>query len=237
MRSRTFFAGTATLIAAALAAVALAKAAPQAAAQNPLLVSDKGAFRILLDGAEVGTEQFETAPSDKVWIVRSETVVRVPGERETRSSGELRISADGTLLGYKWTAQAEKKTSGSVEFSQGTAKTSIDVGAKEPYLQDFVFPSPRVAVLDNNLYSQYALLALLYNWNVKGQQIFPVLIPQDMTPGSVSVESLGAKTIEAAPFEALRVNTADAEITIYFDARRRLMRLEVPAANVAIVRR
>jgi len=221
-----------------IAAVVLTLASPHAlSAQAPPLVPDKGAFRILLEGAEVGTETFETAPSGNSWTVRSETVVRVPGAPETRSSGELRISADGTPLSYKWSAQAEKKTSGAVEFDQGTAKTSIDVGSKEPYREDFVFPSPRVAVLDNNLHHQYALLALLYNWNAKGQQTFPVLIPQDMTPGSVSVESLGPKTVEAARFEALRVNTPDAEILVYFDAQRRLMRVEVPAAGVAIVRR
>jgi len=234
MRKRVFLAG--------IAAVVLAAAWPQglsaqAAAANPLLVPDKGAFRILLEGAEVGAEQFETAPSGNAWIARSETVIRVPGGNESRSTGQLRLSADGTPLRYDWTAQAEKKTSGAVEFEQGTAKTSINFGGQNPYQQDFVFPSPRLAVLDNNLYHQYALLALLYNWSAKGQQTFPVLIPQDMTPGSISVESLGAKTVEAAPLEALRVSSADLEIVVYFDARRRLMRLEVPAANVAVVRR
>jgi hypothetical protein len=216
--------------------LALALASPQALPAQTL-VPDKGAFRILLEGAEIGTEQFEIAASGAGWIVRSETVARVPGSGETRSSGELRVSADGAPLSYKWSAQAEKKTSGAVEFNQGTAKTSIDVGAKEPFQEDFVFPSPRVAVLDNNLHQQYALLALLYNWNAKGRQSFPVLIPQDMTPGSISVESLGSKTVESAPLEALRVNTDDAEVLVYFDAQRRLMRLEVPAAGVAIVRR
>jgi len=239
---RVLLAGTAAVVMTlgsphAFSAQAAAQPSPQAAAQNPPLVPDKGTFRILLDGAEIGTEQFETAPSGNVWTVRSETLVRVPGSGETRSSGELRISADGTPLGYKWSAQAEKKTSGSVEFDKGTAKTSIDAGGKEPFLQDFVFPSPRVAVLDNNLYHQFALVALLYNWTAKGRQTFPVLIPQDMTPGSISLESLGARTIEAAQLEALRVNSADLEIVLYFDARRRLMRLEVPAASVAVVRR
>jgi hypothetical protein len=218
--------------------VVLTLASPCAlSAQAGLLVPDKGAFRILLQGAEVGTETFEIAPSGTSWTVRGETVVRIPGAPETRSSGELRVSADGTPLSYKWSAQSEKKTSGGVEFDQGTARTSIDIAGKEPYREDFVFSSPHIAVLDNNLHQQYALLALLYNWNAKGQQAFPVLIPQDMTPGSISVESLGSKTVEAARLEALRVNTADAEILLYFDAQRRLMRLEVPAAGVAIVRR
>jgi len=235
MTSRTFVAGTtALLLTAALAALGWAQAP---GAQNTSPIPDKGAFRVLLNGAEVGSEQFETAASDNVWIAKGESVTRVPGEPETRSSGELRISADGTPLGYKWSAQADKKTSGSVEFDKGAVKTYTDVGGKDPYQQDFVFPSPRVAVLDNNLYHQYALLALLYNWTAKGRQTFPVLIPQDITPGEISVESLGPRTVEGATLEALRVNSADVEILAYFDARRRLMRIEVPAAMVAIVRR
>ena len=235
MTSRTFVAGTtALLLTAALAALGWAQAP---GAQNTSPIPDKGAFRVLLNGAEVGSEQFETAASDNVWIAKGESVTRVPGEPEVRSSGELRISPDGTPLGYKWSAQADKKTSGSVEFDKGAVKTYTDVGGKDPYQQDFVFPSPRVAVLDNNLYHQYALLALLYNWTAKGRQTFPVLIPQDITPGEISVESLGPRTVEGATLEALRVNSADVEILAYFDARRRLMRIEVPAAMVAIVRR
>jgi hypothetical protein len=217
---------------------AAAPALAKPIAQVPLPVPDKGAFRILLSGTEVGTEQFEAASSGNAEIVRSETVIRVPGQPETRSSGELRVSADGTPLGYKWTAQSDKKASGSVEFADGAAKTFIDLGAgKDPFEQDFMFPSPHLAILDSNLHYQYALVALLYDWNAKGQQTFPVLIPQDVTPGTISVESMGSKTVEGSTFEALRVNTADLEVVAYFDARHRLMRLEVPAADVAVVRR
>ena len=66
--------------------------------------------------------------------------------------------------------------------------------------------------------------------------MFPVLIPQDMTPGSITLESLGTQTGENAGLEGLRVRTADVEIDLYFDARYRLMRLEVPAAKVVVTR-
>jgi hypothetical protein len=213
-------------------------AAPRPAAPVSFPVSDKGTLRILLAGAEVGTEQFEASAVGGARIIRSETVLRAPGQPEARSMGELRIAADGAPLNYKWTAQSDKKASGSVEFKDGTATTFLDLqNGKDPYHSDFMFPSPRVAILDNNLYYQYALVAQLYDWNLKGQQTFPVLIPQDVTPGSITVESLGPKSVEGGTFEALRVNTADLEILAYFDARRRLMRVEVPAAMVTIVRR
>ena len=97
--------------------------------------------------------------------------------------------------------------------------------------------SPLIAVLDNNLYYQYALVAQLYDWSAGGQQTFPVLIPQDVTPGTITVESLGPKTVEGGTFETLRVNTTDIEILAYYDTRHRIMRVEVPAAMVTIVRR
>ena len=214
-------------------------AAPRAAVSISLPVPDKGTLRILLGGMEVGTEQFETGAAGNVRIVRSETVLHVPGQPEMRSAGELRVTTDGSPLAYQWTAQGEKKASGSVEFKEGTAKTLLDLGTgKDPYQSDFMFPSPHVAILDNNLYYQYVLVAQLYDWNAQGQQIFPVLIPQDMTPGTISVESLGQKAVAGgATFETLRVNTADLEILAYYDARHRLMRVEVPAAMVTIVRR
>ena len=248
---RTFFAGTATaLIAAALSAPTFAQTtpkltpasspatAPKPAVSQSALLPDKGTFRIFLNGAEVGTEQFEAQAAGSARIVRSETVLHIPGQPETRSSGELRVAADGSPLSYKWTAQAEKKVSGSVDFKEGTATTLLDLGnGKDPYQSDFMFQSPRIAILDSNLHYQYALVAQLYDWNAKGRQDFPVLIPQDVTPGNISVESLGPRTVEGGTFETLRINTADLEILAYYDTRRRLMRVEVPAAMVTIVRR
>jgi hypothetical protein len=209
--------------------------AAQAGQAGGAFTQDKGKLRIMQNGAEAGTEQFELAPSGNVWIARGETTIRIPGGGETRSTGQLRMNADGTPIHYDWTAQGSTKASGTVDFENGTAKTSVNLG-KQPVLQDFKFPAPRVAILDNNLYDQYCILGRLYDWKALGTQTFPVLIPQDTTPGTVSLESLGAKTINGADLQGLRVRSADLEIEVYFDARHRLMRLEVPDAMVVVVR-
>jgi hypothetical protein len=253
MNCSRYFAAVAAVLAAVFSTAALPQKTPKltpasassatgsATKPNALvssLLPDKGAFRILLNGTEVGSEQFEIQASGENRVVRSETVIRAAGQPEMRSSGELRVAPDGSPLGYKWNATADKKASGSVEFKDGSAKTFLDQDAgKDPYQADFLFGSPRVAVLDNNLYFQYTLVAQLYDWNAKGSQSFPVLIPQDITPGSITVESLGPQKVAGGAFEALRVTTADLEIVAYFDARHRLMRLEVPGAMVSIVRR
>jgi hypothetical protein len=67
-------------------------------------------------------------------------------------------------------------------------------------------------------------------------QSISVLIPQDATPGSIDVESLGGKSVDGANLELLRVHSTDLEIELYFDAKFHLVRLEVPAAKVVILR-
>jgi hypothetical protein len=239
MKSRVLVAGLALMLAVPLLSAHSRHprfGVPVPADAGSTFTPDKGKLRILQGGAEAGSEQFELEPSGNGWIARGNTLLHLPGGGEVRATSLLRLSADGSPLHYEWTAQGQKKASGTVDFKNGTAKTEINLGGKNPLQEDFKFRSPRVAILDNNLYDQYALLARLYDWNAKGTQTFSVLIPQDMTPGSIAVESLGTKTIDGHSLEALRVHTADIDVQVYFDAQHRLMRIEVPAANVVIVR-
>ena len=206
-------------------------------AADSAFTPDKGKLRILQQGNEAGTEEFSFAPSGNGWVMEDESIIHVPGSSEMRTSGQLRISADGTPQHYTWNAQGDKKASGVVEFENGTAKTSTSVpGAKQPVQQDFKFTSGRIAVLDNNLYEQYALLGRIYDWNSRGTQSFSVLIPQDATPGSIDLEAIGAKSVDGANLEVLRVHSTDLEIELFFDAKFHLVRLEVPAAKVVILR-
>jgi hypothetical protein len=197
---------------------------------------DKGKFRITINGQPVGTEEFEIAASGNTWLEHSSMTAHAPGSADVKSTGQLRLTADGSPVRYDWAAEALKKATGSVDFDNGTAKCSADLGKPTPLRKDFKFTSPVIAVLDNNLYYQFAILARLYDWKTGGKQTFPVLIPQDMVPGSISVESLGQEQAGNGRYEALRVSSPDLEIMLYLDGSHRMMRLEVPSSNVVIER-
>jgi hypothetical protein len=62
------------------------------------------------------------------------------------------------------------------------------------------------------------------------------VIPQDMVPGTISVESLGPQQAGNSKLEGLKVSSPDLEIMLYVDASHRMMRLEVPSSNVTIER-
>jgi hypothetical protein len=243
MMRRIVTLGMVLCVAAGLGAIAEARLSGQkndkdakAAVSATGFTSDKGKFRILLEGHVVGSEEFEISPSGANWMARGSTVAHSPGGVDIKATGQLTLSPDGIPLHYDWTAQTLKKGSGAVDFVNGTAKSAIDLGAKSPFMQDFTFPTPRIAVLDNNLYYQYAVLAHMYDWKAGGKQTFPVLIPQDMTPGSISVESIGPQQVESSKYEALRVSSPDLEILLYLDPSYRLMRVDVPSSKATIER-
>jgi hypothetical protein len=212
-----------------------ALASPSPADTTSVFAPDKGKLRITINGQVVGGEEFEISPSGDVWVARGSMSAHA-GDAEIKASGQLKLSSDGAPIRYEWSAQAQKKATGLVDFAGGTAKCSADLGTASPMRKDFTFGSPRIAVLDNNLYYQYAVLARLYDWKAGGKQSFPVLIPQDMVPGAIDVESVGPQQMQKSEHAALRVSTPDLEIIVFLDADHRMMRLEVPSSNVTIQR-
>jgi hypothetical protein len=211
------------------------KAAPAAAAAG-LLAADKGKLRILLDGQQVGAEEFEVSPDGANWMARGSVQLTPADGPATRVTSALQLQPDGTPLSYEWSSQTDKKNGAHILFENGIARINLEVEGAKPFQQELTFASPKIAILDNNLYHHYAILARLYDWSKRGPQVFPVLIPQDLTPGSITVEATGTQTSSGKSYEGLRVSTADLEVLLYLDSQHRLLRLEVPAANVTVVR-
>ena len=209
---------------------------PRAAAPVVSLAEDKGKFRILLDGQPVGREEFEISSAGREWQARGTTHITPPGGVATQVQGTLRLAADGSPSRYEWSTQGEKKASAIVTFQGPVASITLLLQNSQPFEQMFSFDSPRILILDNNLYHQYAVLARLYDWSARGSQTFPVLIPQEMTPGSITVESIGPQSVEGKTLELLRVRTPDLEIDLYLDSNRRLVQLSVPSSKALILR-
>jgi hypothetical protein len=233
-----------------LACAALTLAAQKSG--STLFAQDKGRLTIKLDGQTVGHEDFEIAPSGTGWRAKGTADIKPPEGAASKISGTLTLQPDGAPISYEWTAQAEKTNGAHILFTKGVAKITLEMQGARPctaaeiadshrtqpcfFEQDLSFDTPLIAVLDNNLYHQYAVLARVYDWSKKGAQSFPVLIPQELTPGTITVESTGSASADGKPYEGLKVTTSDLEILLLLDNSHRLMRLEVPAAKVSVIR-
>ena len=196
---------------------------------------DKGKFKILVNGQPAGTEEFSLSANGGNWIARGNAEIQTP-QGATHVTGNLELRPDGAPVRYEWTMQGAKKASSTIVFNGATANVELRMEGARPYTQQFTFNSDRVVVLDNNMYDQYAILARLYDWDKKGAQTFSVIVPQEMTPGSVTVESLGKQdTGSGEKLEQLRVKTEDIEINLFVDGQR-LVRIVSPSANAEIIR-
>jgi len=198
------------------------------------LAADKGRFRIMVGGQQVGKEDFEIVQNGANWVARGTSELK-GSDGVTHVTGTLELHADGTPAHYDWSTQGAKKASASIGFNGPTATINLVVDGSKPFTQQFTFNGVLIAILDNNLYHQYAVLARLYDWNKKGAQTFSVLVPQAMTPGSVTVESLGPQDAGGKKLEELRVKTEDLELDLYLE-NQRLVRIDAPSANAEIVR-
>ena len=201
----------------------------------PVFAPDKGRFSIKVDAQTVGEEEFEISPSGAGWVATGATELKA-ATGATKITGTLVLQSDGAPISYDWVAQAGKTNGAHVLFANGIAKVTLEMQGARPFEQDLTFGTPLIAVLDHNLYHQYAVLARVYDWSKRGSQNFPVIIPQDLTPGTITVESTGSASSGGKNYEGLRVTTSDLEILLMLDSSHRLMRIEVPSAKVSVIR-
>ena len=218
-------------------AVSIAAQKKSAATSGPVVfVQDKGKLTIKLGGQTVGHEDFEIAPSGGGWLAKGLAEIKPPDGGASKVSGSLTLQGNGAPISYEWSSQAEKTNGAHILFANGVASITLEMQGARPFQQDLTFNTPLIAVLDNNLYHQYAVLARIYDWSKRGVQTFPVLIPQELTPGTITVQSMGSASADGKTYEGLKVNTSDLEILLLLDGNHRLMRLEVPDAKVSVVR-
>jgi hypothetical protein len=226
----------ALLLCTAFLGVVFVRAEQKKAPEGSILVAEKGKFNILLDGKSIGREEFEIAPSGAGWIAKGTTHLSAQGAPATTVSGTLALQSNGIPVSYDWSSQADKTNGAHVIFVNNIAKMTLAMQGASPFEQDLTFGTPLILVLDNNLYHQYAVLARLYDWAHRGAQSFSVLIPQELTPGTITVEGVGPATSDGKSYEGLKVTTSDLELMLYLDPHHRLMRIEVPATKASVVR-
>jgi hypothetical protein len=217
-------------------ATLLVAAVARSARSNPgsAFTPDKGTLKILVNGQQAGKEDFDIGPSGGDWIAHSTSEITTP-DGATSVTGTLEFRDDGTPVRYEWSTQGQKKAAATVTFKGPVASMELRIPGARPFTQQLTFSSPLIVVLDNNLYSQYAVLAHIYDWQKKGPQTFSVLVPQENTPGTVTVESLGSQDVDGKKLDELSVKTEDLEIDVYLQGPR-IARIVVPTANAEILR-
>lgn len=213
-------------------------ALPPTGVGEPAPESHQGQLRILLNNQPIGTERYQIVSSGTEIRARGETELRV-GEQKLRQTAALELSPGLAPRRYEWKMLEPKATWARMEF-EGSVGTIHFPGPKgKDAVQVFDFGAAPVALLDNNVFHHFLLLAPLYDVAAGGRQTIKVFIPQALQPGDATVELLGVETltVDARPqaVRQLSISTEDNQVLLWITESGRFVRLRVPRANVEVV--
>lgn len=200
---------------------------------------EQGTFRILVDGQQVGQEEFE--------IERQENTIQARGRLRLDAQGQhieetstLTLSLTYEPRSYEWKRTQPPGQFLKARFEGTKATLELSSGDTELVGREFLLEDTRVAVLDNNLFHHYLFLVRQYDFSRGGPQPVRILIPQEALPALVTLEDNGLHAVAAKPdsptLRRLRMTSEDNEVWLWLDDRGRLVRISVPGVKVEVVR-
>lgn len=223
----------------ALAAAALLAARP--AAQAPELpATGDAAFAILLQGVQIGREQVTVARGPSGWIITSSGRSEAPLDF-TIARFEAKYAPDWqplelTLEARLRTAVATVKTS----FALTTAINEVTQNSKTVSKEDQI--SARTIVLPNNVFGAYEALAARLRDATPGTELPIYVVPQGevkLRVRAISDQSLtgAGRGIQTRRYDVTFANSdRPIDAVVVTDERSRLVRFELPALGLLVVR-
>src|SRR5579871_1295859 len=126
--------GVVLFVATAVLAISFARPASAAPPADGALAADKGKFRILVNGQEVGQEQFEIAATGTTWTASGTSEIH-NGASINRSTGKLVLHTDATPAKYDWSITGEKKAAATLTFAGTGVSVELRVDGARPFTQ------------------------------------------------------------------------------------------------------
>ena len=203
------------------------------------LTSDSGVFSILAAQHQVGTEKFKITPIASGLEATGEIQLDMPGVPKSTETCFLRLDSNLRPTSYERQQKSPKKGTLIAQFGSPESKLSAktETGSDE---RIFYLPDKHLVVLDTNFFHHYAILIHQYDSIQSGVQQFNVFVPQEATPGTISLElkgkenqSTGKTTQELNHFEAV---TDQVKIGIWATPAGEIYRISIPQANLEVVR-
>jgi hypothetical protein len=217
-------------------------AVPRPADDPPLNVDDQGVFEIFQAGQQLGTEQFKIAASKDGVQVDDDAQLRVEqlGQKlMLKTISKLSLDSHLQPLDYAWSQQGSQSSSLDMDLKSSPAKITYTTvsGAKDERAFQLV---KDVAILDSNVFIHYEILLDRYLATSHGKQEFPAFIPQQATPGLLTVKEGGTQTklvhgqnVKLRHFE---VKSDLATIDLWTDDQNHLEVLALPQASLEVIR-
>ncbi len=211
------------------------------AAASPLLgqpsKDQQGVLRIEVEGKVVGTERYQIVHAGSTIRAQAEIQLEVAGET-VRQNTSLVLSRNYELLSYEWRLEKPRKSFVRIGMVDGRARVTFPRPDGTEEEQQFDFGTDRMALLDNNVFHHFLLLAHLYDAEKGGPQTIRVFVPQSVQPGVVTMEAKGVETVEVNGKKVLarrlEITTEDNQVLLWISDEKGIVRLQVPQSHVIV---
>lgn len=224
------------------AAAAVLLAAGQAFAQPPATAPATGeaTFNILVRGQQIGRQTASLSRDASGWIITSTGRIESPVDL-TINRFELKYTPDWQPLELLIAAIQQKSSIAlSTSFTTTTAINEITQQGKTVAKEDQI--SARAIVLPNNFWGAYEALAVRLA-AARAGDVLPLYVAPNaevkLTVNGVSPLTLtgAGSTIRASQYDVTIANIgANVPASVLVDDRLRLVRFEIPAAGLVVVR-
>src|SRR5438093_6534358 len=151
--------------------------------------SERGKFKILFNGEQIGEEQFQILGDGSNFKASAEIHLTVEREKENVTfhlNPTLQFTRLFEPISYQVVQEAGvNKTKARVNFKPGRSEAVYETGQEKDSRE--IELKPDVVILDDNVFHHYILLARRYDFLKGGLQEFAAFIPQQFLAGTISV--------------------------------------------------
>jgi hypothetical protein len=205
-------------------------------------LDDSGTFEFSLGGKKYGIETFRIQSKEN--SITADAEVRLLQDLagnpvSIQTFPKLVLDSNFHPKTYTWSLKGLQKYNLAVDFTGSRVKSQLHLPDGKDDIREFQLTKD-VVVLDNNVICLYELLVQRYALTEGGKQAFQAYLPQEATPGVLTLQDAGTENVDIAgekrDLQHLVLLTDNAQIDLWADAQHRLQRLMVSESKLEAIR-
>lgn len=200
--------------------------------------TDKGVFRILQGGKEIGKENFQIQNVQEQWKCTADIRLQPKGQNPIEVHAETLLDSHGLFKSY----EAQRTGDGPQMRIRVFLEEGIAICEEKGSMSSESTPvkvESAFQILDTNVFHHYAVLARRFTLQ-PGLQKVQVLIPQDAVAGDLLIKGTQPEIYKYGrnkiPVTRYNLDSGQLQLSIWADATGKLYRIQVPQTSAEVIR-
>jgi hypothetical protein len=211
-------------------------------AEEPKVAREEGEFKIVVNGSDVGSENFVIASSGDSATSTSVLEFRNPSNRDQKVKMETKLEMGSNYLpkDYLLTSDVDGKK-GQIHAEFSSHQVMFDLSASGTGQRSGLLLGDDYAVLDTNIFHHFIFLTRLFDKGDREKsRRFEVVIPQEQDNGKITLTDMrnDPLSIKGKKTEVRRilVDSGSVQINLWVDRDGILQKIAVPSKGIEVLR-